>query len=74
MSKTAVVILSVTLTIAQTALSQTFPVSSTLDTGLPNIFPTPPRIITGPSSTDPLLGENNSGALPPSGSGACWLS
>jgi hypothetical protein len=39
---------------------------------LPNIFPTPPQITTGASSTDPLLGENNSGTLaPPSGSGPC---
>jgi hypothetical protein len=72
MSKTTVAILSLMMTIAQTALSQTFPPSSTLDTGLPNIFPTPPSITTGASSTDPLLGETRStGTLPPSGSGPC---
>ncbi len=72
MSKTTVAILSVMMMIAQAAFSQTFPSSSTLDTGLPNIFPTPPQITTGASSTDPLLGENVSGTLaPPSGSGPC---
>lgn len=42
MSKTTVIILSVMMTIAQTAFSQTFSSSSTLDTGLPNLFPAPP--------------------------------
>jgi hypothetical protein len=41
MSKTTVIILSVMMTIAQTAFSQTFSSSSTLDTGLPISFPPP---------------------------------
>jgi hypothetical protein len=72
MSKTTVLILSVMMVIAKTAFSQTFSSSSTLDTGLPNLFPVPPPIITGASSTDPLLGETRpGGALPLSGSGPC---
>jgi hypothetical protein len=35
-----------------------------LDTGLPDLFPTPPPLVTGASSTDPLLIPNPSSAAP----------
>ena len=53
-----------------TALPQTTP-PAMLDTGLPNLFPTPPPLTTGASSTNPLLIPRPSGGLAPSGSGPC---
>jgi hypothetical protein len=58
------------------ALPQTAP-QPMLDTGVPNFYsPSPPPLITGASSTNPLLvpAPSNlkpSGALPPAGSGPC---
>lgn len=66
-------IVPLALVAAILALSQTTPAPAPplLDTGLPNLFPTPPPLTIGASSTNPLLIQKPSGGLPPSGSGPC---
>ena len=49
---------------ALTAVSSAQSTTPMLDTGIPNLFFPPPALITGASSTDPLLGSVPPGTTP----------